>query len=81
MIMKETIRLSASGYALRSKADGKARKTGKESTLKNTVSCVDNPGHFTSRSVAHTCAGETSANLSECRISRINFCSVLLNAR
>jgi len=49
MIMKETIRLSASGYALRSKAAEKTRKTGEESTLKNTVSCVDNPGHFTSR--------------------------------
>jgi len=47
MIMKETIRLSASGYALRSKAAEKARKTGKESTLKNTISCVDNPDHFT----------------------------------
>ena len=46
MIMKETIRLSASGYALRSKAAEKTRKTGEESTLKNTVSCVDNPGHF-----------------------------------
>ncbi|NOQ22590.1 MAG: hypothetical protein GQ565_08080 [Candidatus Aegiribacteria sp.] len=46
MITKETSRLSAPGYALRSNAAGKARKTGKESTLKNTVSCVDNPGHF-----------------------------------
>ena len=47
MITKETIRLSASGYALCSKAAGKTKKTGKESTLKNTVSCVDNLGHFT----------------------------------
>jgi hypothetical protein len=46
MITKETSRLSASGYALRSKAAGKARKTEKESTLKNTISCVDNPYHF-----------------------------------
>jgi len=46
MIMKETSRLSAPGYALRSKAAVKARKTGKESTLKNTGSCVDNPGHY-----------------------------------
>jgi translation initiation factor 2 gamma subunit (eIF-2gamma) len=47
MIMKETSRLSAPGYALCSNAAEKTRKTGKESTLKNTVSCVDNPGHFT----------------------------------
>jgi hypothetical protein len=46
MIMKETSRLSAPGYALCSNAAEKTRKTGKESTLKNTVSCVDNPGHF-----------------------------------
>ena len=46
MITKETSRLSAPGYALRSNAAGKTRKTGKESTLKNTVSCIDNPGHF-----------------------------------
>jgi hypothetical protein len=31
--------------AHRERAAGKARKTGKESTLKNTVSCVDNAGH------------------------------------
>jgi len=49
MITKETSRLFASGYALRSKAAEKARKTGKQSTLKNTVCCIDNPGHFKNR--------------------------------
>ena len=46
MITKETSLLSAPGYALCSKAAEKTRKTGKESTLKNTVSCIDNPGHY-----------------------------------
>ncbi len=46
MITKDTSRLYAAGYALRSNAAEKARKTGEESTLKNTGSCVDNPGHF-----------------------------------
>ena len=46
MIAEETSRLSAPGYALCSNAAEKTRKTGKESTLKNTVSCIDNPGHF-----------------------------------
>ncbi len=47
MIQRKTSRLYAAGYALRSNAAEKARKTGEESTLKNTGSCVDNPGHFT----------------------------------
>jgi len=46
MITKETSRLFASGYALSSKAAEKARKTGKQSTLKNTVCCIDNPSHY-----------------------------------
>jgi len=46
MTANETSRLSAVGYALRSKAAGKTVKTGEESTLKNFVTCVDNPGHF-----------------------------------
>ena len=48
MITKGTSRLSAPGYALCSNAAEKTRKTGKKSTLKNSVSCIDNPDHFRS---------------------------------
>ncbi|MCK5785823.1 MAG: hypothetical protein KAH54_04590 [Candidatus Sabulitectum sp.] len=46
MIQRKTSRHSAPGYALCSNAAEETRKTGEESTLKNTGSCVDNPGHL-----------------------------------
>jgi len=44
---KETSRLSTPGYVLCSNAAEKTKETGKESTLKKTISFVDNPGHYT----------------------------------
>jgi hypothetical protein len=47
--MKEISRTGAEGAARGTKAAGKAGKKGKESTLKNTVSCIDNPDHFSKK--------------------------------